>query len=67
MYHIVQVSMNAELLKRLDALRPFYPDACYRKDIIAQLIVEAHDRLAAQSAHGGIGHNSRAGEARSNA
>ncbi len=66
MYHIVQVGMNPELLERLDALRPFYPDAAYRKDIINLLIAEAYDRLVAQAGHGGIGHNSTAGALRSN-
>lgn len=41
MYHIISVGMNSELLSQLDALREIYPGLT-RKDIIANLIREAH-------------------------
>lgn len=45
MYHVIQVGMNTELLRRLDELRRIYPEAANRRDIINALIREAHAKL----------------------
>jgi hypothetical protein len=42
MYHIIQVGMNSEVLKQLDDLRQAYPHLYNRKDIVLQLVAEAH-------------------------
>jgi hypothetical protein len=42
MYHIIHVSMNSEALKQLDDLRQVYPHLYNRKDIVLQLVAEAH-------------------------
>ncbi len=50
MYHVIQVGMNSDVLKRLDALREAYPNLYNRRDILLQLVEEAHAKLAAETA-----------------
>jgi hypothetical protein len=45
MYHIIYVGMNSEALKQLDDLRQAYPHLYNRKDIVLQLVAEAHAKL----------------------
>ncbi len=49
MYHVIQVGMNSDALKRLDALREAYPNLYNRRDILLQLVEEVHAKLAADS------------------
>ncbi len=50
MYHVIQVGMNSDALQRLDALREAYPNLHNRRDILLQLVEEAHAKLAAETA-----------------
>jgi hypothetical protein len=45
MYHIIQVGMNSEALKQLDALRQAYPNLYNRQDILLQLLADAHQKF----------------------
>jgi len=46
MYHIIHVGMNSDALKQLDELRQAYPELHNRKDILLQLLAEAHAKFA---------------------
>jgi hypothetical protein len=50
MYHVIHIGMNSDALKQLDALRKAYPNLYNRKDILLQLVEEAHAKLAAETA-----------------
>ncbi len=45
MYHIINVGMNSQALKQLDDLRQAYPNLYNRKDILLQLVAEAHAKF----------------------
>jgi hypothetical protein len=45
MYHVISVGMNSDLLGKLDELRQAFPGAAERRQIVQQLILEAHARL----------------------
>ena len=45
MYHIIQVGMNSAALKQLDDLRQAYPHRYNRKDILLELVAEAHAKF----------------------
>ncbi len=45
MYHVISVGMNSDLLGKLDELRQVFPAAAERRQIVQQLILEAHARL----------------------
>ena len=49
MYHIIQVGMNSEALKQLDALRQAYPNLYNRQDILLQLLADAHRKFASNA------------------
>jgi hypothetical protein len=46
MYHIIQVGLNSEALEKLDELRQAYPNLYNRRDILLQLLTEAHQKFA---------------------
>jgi hypothetical protein len=50
MYNIIQVGMNSAALRQLDDLRQAYPNLYNRKDILLQLVADAHAKLAGEKA-----------------
>lgn len=51
MYHVINVGMNADVLRQLDSLRSVYPEARNRSEIINRLIQSVHANITQQDAN----------------